>query len=170
MAVFFVADTHFDDENLRMYENRPFADAASMNKAIIENWNSVVSDDDEVFLVGDVGNGKYISELKGRKYLIKGNHDVLSNEEYRKMGFAEVYDYPIVYNDFWLVSHEPMYICRNMPYANIFGHVHNNPIYKKVSSRSYCVSVDRTDFMPVDFTQIAMEVAAADKEENENSK
>lgn len=169
MAVFFTADTHFDDENLRMYENRPFANVAEMNAAIIRNWNAVVSDEDEVFLVGDVGSGEYVPLLKGKKYLIKGNHDLLPNDEYRKMGFAEVYDYPIVYNDFWIVSHEPMYVCMNMPYANIFGHVHSNPIYTTVSPRSYCVSVDRTEFAPVEFTRIAVEVAAADKAEKEKS-
>jgi len=165
MAIYFVADTHFDDDNLRRYENRPFDTVEEMNEEIIRRWNEVVCDDDEVYLVGDIGNAEYINRLNGRKYLIKGNHDKLTNEEYRSIGFAECYDCPIIFNDFWMVSHEPMYVNRNMPYANIFGHVHNNPAYVTVSSRSYCVSVDRTDFRPVAFEQIAAAVAAADEAE-----
>ena len=166
MSVFFTADPHFDDEGIIRYENRPFAGAAEMNRAIIEKWNAVVSETDEVYIVGDVGNAEYISSLNGKKYLIKGNHDRLTNEEYRALGFAECYDCPIIFNDFWIISHEPLYVNRNMPYANIFGHVHNNPSYRKVSSRSYCVSMDRCDFVPVAFEQIAAEVAQEDAEED----
>lgn len=163
MAVFFAADTHFDDASIIRYENRPFENAAAMNEAIIENWNNVVSEDDEVFLVGDVGNTSYVEKLNGIKYLIKGNHDTLPDEEYIKSGFVKVYDYPIIFNDFWIVSHEPLYVNQNMPYANIFGHVHGNPAYKTVSDRSYCVSLDRTSFSPISFGEIAVAVAKADE-------
>ena len=165
MSTFFIADTHFDDDALRRYEDRPFSNTSEMNEAIIDRWNRIVSDDDEVYLVGDVGNTEYISKLNGIKYLIKGNHDKLSNDEYRRLGFAECYDKPIIYADFWIVSHEPVYVNRNMPYANIFGHVHNNPAYNTVSARGYCVSVDRTDFAPVPFEQIMLEVAKADEKD-----
>ena len=168
MSVFFTADTHFDDDSLRRYEDRPFSDVSEMNESIIANWNGIVTDDDEVYVVGDIGNPEYISKLNGKKYRIKGNHDRLTNEEYRKIGFEEVYDKPIIYSDFWMVSHEPMYVNRNMPYANIFGHVHNNPAYNTVSARSYCVSVDRNDFAPVAFEKIMLEVAQADEAENKN--
>jgi len=166
MSVFFTADPHFDGGDILRYENRPFNSVEQMNEAIVNKWNELVTDKDEVYLVGDVGNPEYIARLKGKKYLIKGNHDTLSNEEYRRLGFAEVYDKPIIYNEFWMVSHEPMYVNRNMPYANIYGHVHNNPAYNTVSARGYCVSMDRTDFAPVDFEQIMVEVAKADEAEN----
>lgn len=50
---------------------------------------------------------------------------------------------------FFLLSHEPLYVNRNMPYANVFGHVHGNPAYRDVSPRSVCVSVERTGFAPL---------------------
>ncbi len=166
MSVYFIADLHFDDENIRVYENRPFENVEEMNRAIIDNWNSTVSEDDEVYLVGDIGNEKHISELKGRKYLVKGNHDKLSNEEYRKLGFTEVYDKPIIFNDFWMVSHEPMYVNKNMPYANIFGHVHANPAYRTVSERSYWVGVERIGYTPISFEEIAMAVQEEDNKKD----
>lgn len=161
MSIYFIADTHFDDENILKYENRPFESAEQMNETIITKWNNIVEPEDEVYFLGDVGNEKYISRLNGIKYLIKGNHDKLPNEEYIRCGFAKVYDLPVVYNDFWMLSHEPMYVNENMPYANIYGHVHNNPMYKTVSSRSFCVSVERIDYTPVCFENIVVSVSNA---------
>ena len=39
-----------------------------------------------------------------------------------------------------------------MPYCNIFGHVHSNPIYPTVEIRHYCVSVERIIYTPIEFT------------------
>lgn len=159
MSVFFIADTHFSDENIRKYEDRPFENVSEMNEKIIANWNDVVGDEDEVFFLGDVGENSYVKRLNGRKYLVKGNHDTLTDEEYRELGFDKVYDLPVVYNEFWILSHEPIYVNQNMPYANIFGHVHNSPLYKTVSNRSFCVSVERIDYTPVCFENIMVAVS-----------
>lgn len=162
MSVFFAADLHFDDENILNYENRPFESVGDMNKSLIENWNSVVGKNDEVYIVGDFGGEGHereiLSRLNGTKFLIKGNHDVKSNEYYRTSGFKEVYDKPIIFEGFWILSHEPLYVCENMPYANIFGHVHNSPIYKTYSSHHYCVSVERIDYTPVLFEEIKSKI------------
>ena len=159
---FFIADTHFGEDNIRRYENRPFENVCEMDKALIENWNSVVSSKDEVYVLGDFGADKcekeFLSKLNGTKYLIKGNHDVYSNEYYRNAGFAEVYDMPILYKGFWILSHDSIYVNSNMPYANIFGHVHNNPIVKDYSSQHFCVSVERISYTPISFEKIIAKV------------
>lgn len=155
---FFIADTHFGEEPIRLYENRPFPDTGSMDEALISRWNSVVGPEDSVYLLGDFGANGYeaqiLSRLKGRKYLVKGNHDTLSNREYRAFGFAEVYDHPIILDGFWILSHDALYINTNMPYANLFGHVHNSPIIKDYSSQHYCVSVERIHYTPIEFATI----------------
>jgi len=52
-----------------------------MNRTLIENWNRKVSAKDEIYILGDVTMQgpeyatEVLSQLKGRKYLIKGNHD-----------------------------------------------------------------------------------------------
>ena len=156
--IFFIADTHFGDENILRYENRPFDSVDSMNRTIIQNWNSVVSESDTVFVVGDfISDLKYlpiIDELKGRIKLIVGNHDIPFIDELSRYKGIEVIDYPIILDEFWMVSHEPMYITKNAPYANIFGHIHNNPMYLTVSIRSYCVCVERNNYTPVEFGYI----------------
>lgn len=162
MSIYFVADTHFSDENILRYENRPFENVNEMNSIMIENWNKVVKDEDEVYVLGDFGAVKQetsvLKQLKGIKYLVKGNHDVKSNDYYRQAGFKEVYDYPIIIENFWILSHEPLYVNSNMPYANLFGHVHNSPIFKTYSNQHYCVSVERTGYMPVSFESIMAKV------------
>lgn len=166
MSVFFIADTHFGDDDIRRYENRPFKDTDEMDRVIADNWNRVVSEEDEVFLLGDIGDVKSLENLKGKKFLIKGNHDTMTNEEYRTLGFCEVYDRPVIFESFWILSHEPLYVNRNMPYANIFGHIHNDPAYRSVSSRSRCVSVERILYTPISFEQIVSEVKKEDERES----
>lgn len=162
---FLIADTHFGDEKIMNYENRPFADVAQMDNEMISLWNTEVSCSDEIFILGDFGADGYekelLSKLNGKKYLIKGNHDLKSNEEYRSYGFSEVYDYPIILESFWILSHDLLYVNSNMPYANIFGHVHNSPIIKDYSSQHFCVSVERIKYTPVDFEHVKELVKAA---------
>ena len=40
--VFFIADTHFGEDAIRRYENRPFASVEAMDRALMERWNAVV--------------------------------------------------------------------------------------------------------------------------------
>lgn len=158
--VYLIADLHFGDLGIIRYENRPFASAEEMDERLIENWNNVVSDKDEVFVLGDFSSHdasrdrEILARLKGRKILIMGNHDRhRSSETWRELGFAECFEWPIVYKDFFLFSHEPMYLNANMPYANFFGHVHNNPMYTTVSKQSFCLSAERIDYRPISFEE-----------------
>lgn len=159
---FFIADPHFGGEAIIRYENRPFASAEEMDKKLIENWNHVVEKEDTVYVLGDFSDyanaekDRYIlSRLNGTKILIMGNHDRhCKPEEWRSIGFAECSPWPIVYKEFFLLSHEPLYINANMPYANIYGHVHGNPSYTDCSVQSACVSVERIGYTPVSMEQL----------------
>lgn len=165
--IFFIADTHFGDKNIIKYEGRPFKDVEEMNNVLIENWNSVIGSMDTIFVVGDfISDRSYldiIHKLKGKIKIIVGNHDISLIDDYRRYGNVEVFEYPIILDNFWMISHEPMYITENSPYANIFGHIHNNPMYKTVSTRSYCVCVERNNFKPICFDYIKKMVREENK-------
>ena len=157
MKEFAIGDLHFFDENIRRFENRPWANVKEMNDALIFNWNCMVSANDKVFVVGDFISMDYCTEaeaidilnqLNGHIVLIAGNHDKPYLDFYRNHN-VEVIEFPIVYHNFWIISHEPMYVTVNSPYANIFAHIHNNPMYQTVSSRSYCVSAERIGYRPI---------------------
>lgn len=159
---FFIADTHFFHQNIICYENRPFDSVDEMNEQLIKNWNKKVTNNDRIFLVGDFAFGnknkqrEIARRLSGYKILIAGNHDNYGIQHYQDIGFAEVCRYPIVLNGFWLVSHLPMYIDENIPYVNIFGHVHGSPEYADFSPQSICVSVERKhmNYSPISLEEI----------------
>ena len=163
MERWLIGDTHFFDKDIILFENRPFESVKEMNETLIKNWNSVVADNDIVYLLGDVANTnglnkaelqKVIKSLSGKIILISGNHDENDLDFYEGGCKMEVYKYPIIVDDFWMLSHKPLYITNNAPYANIFAHVHNNPIYKTTTSRSACVSAERINYTPVNFKEI----------------
>ena len=134
-----------------------------MNKEIIKRWNNTVAKEDTVFLLGDFafGSNEWIVEvgnmLQGHKKLVMGNHDNKSIEVYRRAGF-EVYRYPILWNDFYILSHAPKFTTPDSPYFNIYGHVHNDPSYKDFSSNSFCVSAERINYTPISFEEIRRKV------------
>ena len=156
---FFIADTHFGGENIRRYENRPFETAEEMDEKLIENWNHVVTEEDTVYVLGDFSDYNdeekekdILARLNGKKVLVMGNHDKhRTPDAWRSLGFAECSPWQIIYKDFYMLSHEPMYINVNMPYANFYGHVHANPSYKDACKQSVCVSVERISYTPAEF-------------------
>ena len=164
---YFIADTHFGSDAIRRYENRPFETAAQMDACMVRKWNETVTREDTVYLLGDFGaegtEAQVLSQLNGTVYLVKGNHDTNTNEYYRQAGFREVYDHPVLLDGFWLLSHDALYVNENMPYANLFGHVHNSPIVKTYSTQHYCVCVERLDYTPISFDEIKRRIKEAQK-------
>ena len=82
-----LADTHFGHQGVCNFTQsdgvtplRPWNDSAEMDGKLISNWNEVVDDQDRVYLLGDVAMNKKalwpLKVLKGRKVLVRGNHDV----------------------------------------------------------------------------------------------
>lgn len=162
---YLIADPHFGDDRIRKYENRPFSSVQEMDAALMDKWNSVVDETDTVYVLGDFGadgcEAEILSQLNGRKLLVKGNHDIRSNAQYRSFGFAEVYDFPIIVDGFWILSHDALYVNTNMPYANLFGHVHNSPVVKDYSKQHYCVSVERIGYAPIAFDTVKARIVNA---------
>ena len=77
--IFYTADLHFHYEPF--LPSRPFDTVEDMDRQLIDRWNEAVSEDDTVYVVGDVGYnrglvpGDALSRLRGHKHLIRGNHD-----------------------------------------------------------------------------------------------
>ena len=59
--------------------------------------------------------------------------------------------YPIIYEKFWMLSHEPLYVNKNMPYCNIHGHIHS---LKCDSKHYFNVSVECINYKPINFEKI----------------
>lgn len=160
--IFIIADTHLNHKNIIQYCNRPFSSVEEMNETIIENWNKVVGKQDIVYVLGDFalcGKDKIIevgNRLNGRKRLVLGNHDGASLETYHEAGFEYIYNHSIILDEFYILSHYPQFIVPNGLYANIFGHIHTNPEFVDVSSRSFCACAERplVNYTPIEFERI----------------
>ena len=94
--IYFTSDLHLGHEAVIRMQNRPFANADDMNRVLIGNYNSVVHKDDTVYLLGDIcfrigveKSNELISSLKGKKYLIRGNHD----KKYDESLFEDIRDF-----------------------------------------------------------------------------
>lgn len=163
--IFFIADTHFgEDEVFRMSrENYRFRTCEIKDRILTENWNRVVMPEDTVYILGDFGDPTHAKELNGTKILIRGNHDSYKEDDYLN-SFKRIYDTTTLYNEFFILSHEPIFIPDvHSPFANVFGHVHNNPIYKTVSPRSYCVSACRINYTPISYKEVLKAMQEEDK-------
>lgn len=139
-----------------------------MDETLIENWNSVINNHDDVWVLGDISLGlrkeeiqKRISRLKGIKNLVKGNHDYYSGAFYREIGFHSVSKYPIIRNGFMVLSHEPLQMITG-PYFNIYGHVHDDKNYKDFTENSFCVSAERINYTPISEKEIIERVKTLD--------
>ena len=165
--VFFISDTHFDHENIIKYEDRPFKSIEEMNKQIIKNWNNTVKKNDKIFILGDFAFGnkerirEIISGLNGYKALVIGNHDMYPESFWREAGMFEVSKYPIIYKDFWILSHNPLYMNDSMPYCNIHGHIHSR---KMEGNKYFNVSVECIDYKPILFEDIKKHIMKQEKQ------
>lgn len=92
--IYFVSYTHFNHKNIIDYCNRPFNSVDEMNNVLIQNWNATVSNNDIIYHLGDFALGRkdtimeITSNLNGKKYLIRGNHDNWSVSFYESIGFT----------------------------------------------------------------------------------
>jgi calcineurin-like phosphoesterase family protein len=165
---FFTADQHFDHKNIIEYCNRPFSSVDEMNNTIINNHNSVVGFNDEVYHLGDFtfikNHNKFLSRLNGKHFFIRGNHDhknLDGNYEWVKevhlFKSKRVKIYLSHYAGLtWPESHKGAF--------HLFGHSHGKV---KGVGRSMDVGVDVNNFTPVSFDEIKKRLLKIDHTEKD---
>jgi calcineurin-like phosphoesterase family protein len=126
----------------------------------IELWNSVVGKDDLVLYVGDYCDGpapmmKDVNNLlNGRKVLIKGNHDGLSDECYREIFSDVVSELRIEELNLRLIhSREEVKDLRSGERL-IYGHEHRNlEGVPDTAADSICVCAQWHDWKPISLAE-----------------
>lgn len=125
MKILINSDHHFLHNNIIKYVNsrRIFKDINSYSDEYIKFHNSVISNEDYWICLGDFCvcseddfnfDEKFnylknlMDNLNGNKILIKGNHDTLSNETYKKLGFLNIFE-DIVFIQNFGFCHYPLY-------------------------------------------------------------
>lgn len=130
--IFYIADWHYGHANVIAYDNRPFKNFEDMNVALVERWNNAVSNDDTVYILGDMfwcrdeEALQVLCKLNGHKILVRGNHDSYSSRFVK--AFERVVDYlEIKDNDRNVVlCHYPIPCFKNhfKGWYHLYGHVH----------------------------------------------
>ena len=176
--VYIISDCHFGHFNIINLADRPFKDISGMAEAIIRNWNEAVLSEDIVYFLGDFAMGRHglesdteiFNRLNGHKKMILGNHDRhfnayqgdskvfkikgndLAIDYWRTVGFEEVFAQPIVLDNYFILSHEPINgLMKGQIFANIHGHTHN---VSMTGGNYFNASVEVNNYRPVDFEYI----------------
>jgi len=166
MEIYFSSDLHLGHKSILKFQNRPFNDVEEMNHRIIHNFNSVVHTNDILYLLGDVTHripesqaNELIKKLKGRKILIRGNHD----GDYDKSLFEEIYDYKEFNHEKikFVLMHYPLMEwnrSRHNGSIHLHGHIHSNGNYNEENRNNgilrYDVGVDANNYFPVSLRYI----------------
>ena len=177
-GVFLVSDTHFGHTGVcRFVRNdgvtklRPWDTAEEMDEFMVKAWNERVRPTDKVYHLGDVViNRKALGimrRLNGDKVLIRGNHDIFKDTDYREH-FRELRAYHVMNG--MILSHIPIHSESLGRFGvNIHGHLHanrvmlpgfNGKITDIVDVRYHCVCVEQTDFAPILFEDVVKKIEA----------
>lgn len=163
--IFYTADLHFGFDGIIEKAGRPFSSSKEMDETIIKNWNAAVSDNDTVYLVGDIGNyalpfpAEQLGKLRGRKHLIRGNHDTCIEEQELLLDYFEsVTDFLEIDDGAFHITlcHYPLVYIQSG--YMIHGHLHNarRKGYQILTQlpRNLNAGVDINDFRPVTLEQL----------------
>lgn len=112
---FFTSDWHLGHANSIELDNRPFKNIEQMHRVLIKNYNNDVPDNGICYFLGDIGLNNteliysVISQLKGTKVCILGNHDGATTTMYN-CGFDVVLNSASLYihNERVTMSHCPL--------------------------------------------------------------
>lgn len=150
---YLISDEHYFHSRILFLSRRPFKNIWEMNEKIVENHNKIIKGSDEVFHLGDfaLGSRKWhqeiLSRLKGKHYLILGNHDG-TRKKNLEIGFLDVYRQLELPNGILLIHDAKK--ARDTYSRVIHGHCHLAWKHKRVGNRQFInVGVDVRDFKPV---------------------
>jgi calcineurin-like phosphoesterase family protein len=177
-SVFLVSDTHFGHLGVCRFMRedgvtklRPWDSPEEMDEEMIRRWNDRVKPTDKVYHLGDVVINRRalptLARLNGDKVLIRGNHDIFRDDEYRQY-FRELRAYHVMNG--CILSHIPLHPESIGRFGvNIHGHLHARRV-KKIRGvdvktgqllysnendlRYHCVCVEQTDYTPILFEDV----------------
>ena len=185
-GIFLVSDTHFghagvcrfthpDDATVKL---RPWTDPDEMDEHLVRVWNERVRPQDKVYHLGDVVINrralKTLGRLNGDKVLIRGNHDIFPDVEYREY-FRELRAYHVMNG--MILSHIPVHEASLGRFGvNIHGHLHATRVKRAqginadtgavsystdIDPRYHCVCVEQLpDFAPILFEDVIKRIEA----------
>lgn len=166
---FYIADNHFHHANMIKYEKRPFVNVDEMDTAMINNWNSAVGQNDDVYIVGDLAfcsgeKANYLLDrLRGRKYFISGNHDSFMRDKgFDKTKFVQIREMMKITDSGVkiILCHYPMAVwdCEHHGALHFYGHIHRGAPERHphvlTLKNAFNVGADILEFTPRTMEQV----------------
>ena len=172
--IYITSDFHFNHQKEFIYEPRGFSSPIEMNEVLLENFNSIVKPEDEVYILGDLMLGgavfhrqglELISSLNGHLHLVRGNHDTnLRWAAYTKLDNVVECENSI-YLDYkkyhFYLSHYPSMTSNytdgkslKSRTLNLCGHSHTKDPWLHWMTGSYHCEVDANDNKPISIDEI----------------
>jgi calcineurin-like phosphoesterase family protein len=149
-----------------------------MDEHLVKVYNERVKPNDKIYFLGDVVINrkalKILARLNGDKVLIRGNHDIFPDSEYREY-FRELRAYHVMNG--MILSHIPVHEASLGRFGvNIHGHLHYQRVRRArgvnaktgeilysddIDTRYHCVCVEQTpDFAPILFEDVIKRIDA----------
>ena len=176
MEVYVTSDLHFGHNRDFLYGSRGFNNIYEHDKAIIDNWNSIVNEEDLVYILGDIMLNdndygcKCFNQLNGFKEIILGNHDSDTRKElYNNLhGVLDVSLAKIIKYDKYrfFLCHYPT-ITSNHDYEkplknrviNLCGHTHTNDKFKDWDKGYiYHCELEAHDMKPINMDSVVKDI------------
>lgn len=164
--IYFSSDLHLNHNKPFLYEPRGFDNIDSMNQAIIQNFNQIITQDDDLYLLGDTFLGDLdagidlFKQLPGKIHLIWGNHDTDRRKEVMPqcpsvieiLGYATILKYKKFH---FYLSHFPTCTANFDDYQKplaqrtlcLAGHTHSKELFEHCGS--YNVAIEAHNCFPV---------------------
>ncbi|MFR7913868.1 metallophosphoesterase [Eubacterium ramulus] len=136
---YYISDLHIKCQN--SFDGRTL----EHDELLVNNWNSVINNNDTVYVLGDIGrvgrsrDNEYVSSivarLKGKKILITGNHDAQGLRDNRiSQQFVAIHNYLEIVDNYnglnqkIVLSHYPIFSWNGCYKDTIllYGHTHGN--------------------------------------------
>ena len=182
--IWLTSDTHFFHSQEFLYGDRGFTSTEEMTEKLVENWNSVVAPEDEVYHLGDVMLNdtergiEVLKKLNGRIHIIRGNHDsdkraaaYLECPNVVDVQWATMLKYKkrmFYLTHFYAVAKTPRDNDNKQGIVTLHGHTHQKTNFTNDNYFVYHVGVDSHNLYPVSLEQIIKDIQ--EKREEVNNK
>ena len=170
---YFTSDLHIGHDKEFIWKARGFNSIEEHDTEILKRWNSLISPEDTVFILGDLcmgGNEKewnrIYKNLNGHMKFIHGNHDTKTKieryiNEYsmEDLGLVSLYKYSKK-RSFYL-SHYPTLVSNHEDKKFLWclsGHTHDIKLFENGCGCVYNVAMDAHNCTPISIEQIIKDI------------
>lgn len=176
---YFTSDLHIGHDKPFLHEKRGFNSIEEHDTEVLKRWNSVVTYEDTVYILGDLcmSSNEYewdrvYKNLNGNKIFLRGNHDTDNKisryvNEYRIKDCGYVMFYKVSKTKHFYLSHYPTLVNNHEDKRflyNLSGHTHSKDKFQYGEYCVYNVALDAHNCYPVSIEEIIKDIEKYRKE------